>query len=291
MTISELQAMISLLDDSDAEIVNIVTHDLVSKGYSMYDVLEEITWSGNLDSHTQEQLEMILQRIVFRQIKPQIEVLIMQGCEKHLLEILCLAAKITYPHHANNTCQKSLDELIKSLARDTNPTYGITRNISEFNRVFYDTYRFRTPQGNNQHLITNFMLNDVLASKIGNNTLLSLVYWLLANNLKWELCVEPVILPNTILLAAKNAQRSSPRYAQIDIAFYINPADKGNIHSRKEITNFLEDNNIGYTENMLQPDKIENLLHAYLIALSDCCLKNNRTICAKEMKELAALIV
>lgn len=290
MTLSELQAMISFLSDDDAEIVQFVTQDLVAKGYGVYDTLEDICWSGVLEDVVQDKLEVILKRITFIDIKPKIEILA-TNFEQNLLQILHLTAKITYPRNAIDNWQNTLNALTNSLARETNPTYGITRNVSEFNRIFYETCQFSVPEPNNQYLIPNFMINDVLSRKIGDSTLLSMIYYLLAHNLKWELSVEPIILPNMVLLAAKNATRISPRYTQADIAFYINPADRGNIHSRKEIVNFLETNEIAYTPDMLLPCTVEQLYYSYLDALAICCEKNNRPMCAQEIRELAAIFV
>lgn len=283
MTIGEIQAMVSFLNDDDAEIVDIVTKELSSKGFSMFDTLEKICWKNTIDPEIQEKLELILKKIVFKQICPQIEALIANGIEKNLLEIISLFSKITYPRYHLGESKEILEELCKNLQRETNPTFGITRNISEFNRIFYDTYQFRVAKEANKYHITNFMLKDVLAFHIGDSSILSIIYWLLADCLRNDYGIEPVILPNNILLAVKNAPVNSLRYKQLDVLFYINPADRGNIYKRKEITDLLDHNQVPYNNDMLEPRNINDLLRLYLKSLSIACHKNDRPACAEEI--------
>lgn len=286
MTLSELKAMISLLDDPDAEIARLVANDLEVRGYAMYDAIEEICWSGDLEEDAQNNLETVLLRITFRNIKPQIAELL-NDCDHHVLQILYLVATLIYPRLAFDELQKSIASLRRNIALEVNPTYSTLRNISEFNRVLYDTYQFRLPEPSNQHAITNYMINDVLATHCSNPALLSLIYWHIAYNL--HLSVEPILLPNMVLLAGKSTLRSSPRYAQTDISFYINPADKGNAYARKEIITFLNDCNIGFDQNMLQPCTIRSLLHRYLLQVAEMFKHNEKRDIAKKMRQLALL--
>ena len=287
MSLSELKAMISLLDDEQA-IVRQVLQDLIANGHSMYDELEDICMSGNENEEITARIEYVLQRIKLKQIKPKIAELL-PNCETKLPEILHLTAQLFYPRADFETLKVAIHAIRKSVERETNPTYSLTHNIAECSRVLYDTYKFRLPDRDNQNLPVNYIIDDVLSTSCGNELIFCLLYYHIAAQFL-KLPIETVLIQQIPFLAAKNITRKTSRQLSSEIACYINPADGGKIYTRKEIEQLLKENDIPFETQMLLPCPPIKVIHAYWLKMNNILSRNEQYDLAQSLKELAALI-
>ena len=71
LDIKELKALISLLDDSDNEIVNIASSNLMNQGLSAIPELEK-AWETTFNETLQERLESVIQNIQFNEAKQKL---------------------------------------------------------------------------------------------------------------------------------------------------------------------------------------------------------------------------
>src|SRR3989337_2639292 len=91
----ELWALISLLDDTDREIVTTVTGNLLKQGSVVIPELEK-AWEGTMNETLQVRLENLIQEIQFNGVKDDLTRWIRTGAE-YILEGAYYVAKFLYP--------------------------------------------------------------------------------------------------------------------------------------------------------------------------------------------------
>src|SRR4030042_2546662 len=82
--IKELKALISLLDDSDNEIVNIASSNIMNQGPAAIPELER-AWETTLNETLQERLESVIQNIQFNEAKQSLKT--WRRSEEHTSEL------------------------------------------------------------------------------------------------------------------------------------------------------------------------------------------------------------
>ena len=95
LDIKELKALISLLDDSDDEIVNIASSNLMNQGLSAIPELEK-AWETTLNETLQERLESVIQNIQYNEAKQNLRSWNDSGSES-ILEGAIYLAKFQFP--------------------------------------------------------------------------------------------------------------------------------------------------------------------------------------------------
>ena len=86
LDIKELKALISLLDDSDDEIVNIASSNLMNQGLSAIPELEK-AWETTLNETLQERLESVIQNIQFNEDGYQIHLRVLGSSNVYVLPV------------------------------------------------------------------------------------------------------------------------------------------------------------------------------------------------------------
>jgi len=95
MNNKELNALISLLEDTDNEVFDSVKYRLLELGIEVLPELEN-AWESNFDSLVQERAEKIIHEIHFRDIVKSLKKWI-QKKDKNLLEAWFIISKYQYP--------------------------------------------------------------------------------------------------------------------------------------------------------------------------------------------------
>ena len=80
---SELKALISLLDDTDNEVITHIEERLVTLGTDVIPVLED-AWSKSFDAVLQERIENIIHKIQFDTLKTELK----KWCEENSDDLL-----------------------------------------------------------------------------------------------------------------------------------------------------------------------------------------------------------
>jgi regulator of sirC expression with transglutaminase-like and TPR domain len=236
----EVETLISLLDDNDNEVLHAVTDELLKQGITIIPKLEQ-AWETAMDQKLQERLENVIHNIQFVNAKNKLKTWIDSGHE-NLLEGAAYIAQFQYP----NT---NVDGLSKSIEKISNDIYLSAQNqlsaiekvrllnyvIFELNNFNRNTANFYSPQ--------NSFINQVLETRKGNPISLGIIYLTIAQ--KVGLPVYGVNLPKCFVLAYLNEFRHiDSKDKSNDILFYINPYNKGTILTRREIDNFIVQQNL-----------------------------------------------
>jgi len=238
MNIDEIKAMISLLDDTDPEILDHVSGKLVSFGRDVIPVLED-AWSSAFDPQLQVKIENIVHKIQLDVLKQDLSRWA-NNSSNDLLTGTLLISRYQYPDLDEDKVRMQLNKIRKDLWLELNEQMTPQEQVIVINKVFFDVYGFA---GNtaNFHAPQNSFINTVLESKKGNPLLLSILYSIIAQQL--DLPIYGVNLPEHFVLAYQDIRGNSNisyTYPEAGILFYINAFSKGNIFGKQDIDQFLK---------------------------------------------------
>lgn len=244
MTTSELEALLSLIDDPDENIYRQVRERILSCGEEIIPRLENL-WEVSSFGHLhQQRIEDIIHYIQFDAVYKGLERWSRDGA-KDLFEGSLLVARYQYPDMDETGVKAQLAKIRQDIWLELNDDLTALEKVKVINHILYDVHGFR---GNkkNYHAAQNSYINTVLETKKGNPLSLSIVYMVLAESL--GIPVYGVNLPNHFILAYADEfnilqyleNPGEPDKNKNDILFYINAFTGGTIVHRSEITSYLE---------------------------------------------------
>jgi len=233
----ELNALLSLLDDTDRDVFEHVSERLVTFGKDVIPKLED-HWSHALDPLLQERLEDIIHKIQFHALKAD-----MDRWSRHetddLLRGLILVARFQYPDLDEDRIHQTLTQLKESAVIETQMHHVPIEKVYALNRVFFEFFGFR---GNTAHFHSpqNSFINIVLESRKGNPLMLACLYSIVARHAGMP--VYGVNLPEHFVVAYRD-ESTFPRYEYTypegRVLFYINAFNRGHVIRKGDIEKFL----------------------------------------------------
>ena len=221
---SELNALVSLLDDTDLEVKNHVRERIISLGTEIIPYLEK-KWENSFNPEIQKEIEILVHDLQFSLVKRRLEEW-KNSEDQDLLTGLWIINTYQYPdlefEKLNAEMHQIYFDVWTAFRNDLEP-YDQIRII---NNVLFNTLRFGA-NTKNFHSPGNSMLSTVLDTKKGNPISLCAIYMLVAKKL--GLPIYGVNLPNLFVLT----------YKTDELTFYVNAFNKGLVFSRKDIHNYL----------------------------------------------------
>jgi len=257
---SEIQALISLLDEEDENILDNVSQKLVSYGNDVIESLE-IAWEDSTDTLIHNRIENLIDEIKFDEVSKELENWI-SDTSSDLLQGFIIVSKVQYPDIDIDEIENKIEGFKQKIWLELHSFLTPLEQINTFNQMFYEVLGFFGDYKTKPE-IGDYCINKLLETKKGNSISLSILYIVLANKL--NLKIYGVRLPRHFVLSLQNnfiddfsLQNSA------DVIFYINAVTKGTIFERDEITAYLKKVNIEVEESYYSPidDKyvIEELL-------------------------------
>jgi regulator of sirC expression with transglutaminase-like and TPR domain len=236
----EIIAMISLLDDTDSEVINTVTGNLVKQGPEVIPELEK-AWEGSPNEKIQVRLENLIQEIQFNGAKKDLERWIQTGAE-YVLEGAFHVARFQFPDISLSKLNEQVENIRKDVWIEINSNLTALEKVKILNYIIFDLHKFNR-NNDDFYAPQNSFINQVFESKKGNPISLAIVY--LAVSSKLELPIYGVNLPKNFILAYKDEFRHHDAADESeDILFYINPYNKGAVLGRREIDYFISQQQI-----------------------------------------------
>ena len=257
---NEVNALIRLLDDTDAEILSHIQDRLIHYGKDVIPILEN-AWGSAMDAMMQERIESIIHKIQLDDLRHEIHVWSHSGSHD-LIKGAILVARYQYPELQEEHIQKMLDKLRKDAWLEMNDGLTALEQVKVLNKIFYDIHGF---SGNTQnyHAPQNSFINLALEARRGNPLMLSILYLEIARSA--GIPVYGVNLPEHFILCYKDElEEPSSIEDHSNILFYINPFSKGDVFNKKEIDNFLIqlkiEKDISFYEPCSNRDMIQRLI-------------------------------
>lgn len=275
LTPSQLDALISLLDDSDWEVKQHVRGKLVELGAAVIPVLEQ-KWEESFNPVLQKELEDLVHDLQFGLVKQRLKDW-KNSENQDLLEGLWILNTYQYPDLELETLQAAIHQLYVEVWTFFAPDLQPLDQVKILNHVFFKQLQF---SGNtkNFHSPSNSMLSMVLESKKGNPISLCSIYLLVAKKL--GLPIHGVNLPNLFVLI----------YAQEGVGFYINAFNKGLIFSKEDIKNYLEHLKIDPQPAFFEPCSHLAIVLRFLKNLYTAFEKLGETDKVDEVQELLEIL-
>ncbi|MCS6794584.1 MAG: transglutaminase-like domain-containing protein [Raineya sp.] len=236
---NEIKALITLLDDEDAEIVRHVEAKILSVGESILPFLETEWQNKSLQPLISERLEQIIHSLRFQTLKSKLKNWKEQ--ENHdLLKGAWLIATYQYPECTYESLQEQIEQIYYNVwvhFRDNLHPYDQVKII---NYVLFDEMKF-SANTQNFHSPANSMLNRVLETRKGNPISLCILYILVAQKL--NLPIYGVNMPNLFILIYQSPERP----------FYINAFNRGLIFTKSDIDNYIAQLGLSPHESFYNP--------------------------------------
>ena len=231
MNKNEIDALISLLDDPDEIVYSSIKERLLSIGHEAIPELEA-AWENSFEPIIQNRIENIIHHIQFKKIAVELN-LWAKSPKQNLLQGVLLIAKYQYPDLNEDKITKQLEQIKQDVWLELNNNLTALEKIKVINHILFDIHNF---SGNTAHYHApqNSYINNVLESKKGNPLSLSILYIIIAQELR--IPVYGINLPEHFVLGYIDL---SPDQS-VNVLFYINAFSKGAVFSKKEIDLFLQ---------------------------------------------------
>jgi len=234
---TEVHALISLLDDPDEKVFQQIKQKLLSMGFEVIPELES-DWENSFDTNLQQRIEGIIHKI-------QSNVLVRSFKEwslpenQDLLTGALLVARSQYPDINETQVRKHIEQIKQDIWLELNNNLTALEKVRVINHILFDVHNF-SGNTSNFHAPQNSYINTVLETKKGNQVSLSIIYAVIAQDLK--IPIYGVNLPEHFILAYVDQIAGIQAQMNTDqdmVLFYINPFSRGSVVSKKEIEAFV----------------------------------------------------
>ena len=239
MSNTELQALISLLDDPDAKIFDEIKNKLISYGDEVIPHLES-AWENSFDHLLQNRIENIIHHLQFDSINK--ELLNWKNSERDLIDGAIIIAKYQYPDLEEEKIREYIKQITQDVWLELNDNLTALEKVKVLNRMIFDVHGF---YGNTKNINSpkNSYINNVVETKKGNPITLGIIYIAICNKL--NIPMYGVDVPAHFILAYAEEPDS--------VLFYLNVFNKGAVFSNHDIDKFLEQLKIEPKEDYYKP--------------------------------------
>jgi hypothetical protein len=247
---NEIHALISLLDDTDEEVVAHVTHKLLSYGEEILSVLED-RYLQETQPGLQVKIHQLIDQIHSGGLRENLISWAREG-GLDLFEGIFMIARYRFPDLNKQYINNLIDKIKLDAWLELNQQLAPLDKVRILNYIFYDVHGFK---GNTDdyHQPDNSYINRVLETKKGNPISLAIIYSIVAQRL--NIPIFGVNLPQHFILAYKDdslikGSTSFKGNVYMDykepgeVLFYINAFNKGAIFNKWNIDQFLKQLNV-----------------------------------------------
>jgi regulator of sirC expression with transglutaminase-like and TPR domain len=235
MIVEDIGAMVALLDDTDQEVVSIISGRIKKMGVAIIPELENVWAKNEPNPEVQTKIEYLLHELHFENLKDRLKDWASQP-QPDLLTGLWLVATYRFPNLQLADLKKQIQSLYLDVYTRTLPDMHPLDLVKIIDWVIFENRKFE-PNVKNFHSPANSLFNLVMEQKKSNPVGLACLYILIAEKL--NVPIFGVNLPNLFVLIHDHPQAT----------FYINAFNKGQIFSKKDIDNYLIQMNLPPTAN------------------------------------------
>lgn len=233
---SNIQALLTLLDDPDESIALVVENELLRADP---EILPELLKAREqAPALQQERLIKVIDHLRFQQTANQLSQWANMST-KPLLKGWWLASTIHYPELPYEGIKKLVSKLVTDIKSELNETLTSLEKTSVLNHVLFEVYHFEI-NTLNFTAPQNALLNDIMASRKGNPISMAILYSMIAQEV--HLPIYPLNFERNLFLGYYDPEKSRETFGEdaSPILFYINPVNKGAIIGQKEMAYYLK---------------------------------------------------
>ena len=256
----ELAALVQLIDEPDEHIYGQIRDRILSYGVTAIPYLEE-AWSNNLQPVAQHRIEVLLNKLQFKNIFDELSDWHALGGSNLLMGYL-LVTQYQYPNLDEEVIRKEINRIKKEIWLELNDDLTALEKVKVMNKVLFTINNFRGDK-KNFYSPANSYINNVLESRKGNPLALAMIYIILSDML--EVPIYGVNLPDHFILAYIDKNTVEDDIQKAQVLFYINPFSGGAVFTNYEIEAYLKKIKLKPHSSYYQPctniDMIIRLLH------------------------------
>lgn len=284
----EINALLTLLDDSDSEVLTSVEQRLLSYGHSVIPELEGF-WEQSANNEVQERIEMIIHRIHFSSLEQ--EFTNWARGESDLLYGAFLVAKYQYPDIQTIQTFQEIERIRRNIWLEMNSYLTPLEQIRIVENILFTYYKMRGGElAYNQP--NDYLIHKVVESKKGNAITNGILYLVLAEQL--DLPVRAIQVPRQFVLGWFSHQvlfdNDAQRTAMAEhIKYYIDP-NSGVAFQQKDIDLYLKRINVPAAEHYYKPQSNRQIIKLLLEQFSLCFDNEQYAYKKKELETLAGII-
>lgn len=261
---TEVNSLIRLLDDPDAEVYEHVHQKLLSFGNEAIEYLEN-AFGQAFDSIQQDRIANLVHEIQFGTVKNDLKLWYQSGAFDLLQGILTIN-RYQYPDLDEQKVINQIESIKRDIWIQMMNEASPVEQVKLMNHVFYSIHGFSGNTANHRDP-QNSYISQVLETKKGNQISLAIIYSIIAQKL--DIPVYGVNLPQHFILAYLDESRESE--FEGGILFYINAFNKGFIFGRRDVDMFLKQLNLQFDKQFYEPCSnadiikrvLRNLISAY----------------------------
>ncbi len=241
-SVSELNALLGLIDEPDEDIFDKVRKRILVFGKDAVKPLEE-ELAGVNSQEEYYRIEALIDELVLNDVISQIS----EWKNSRKLDVA--DAWISVSEFLNRDIDKTaIRELVFDIFKDIwleiNENLTALEKIKVINHILYKIHGF-TETENSGETVMNYVIDSFLQYKSGNSLSMGMFYLAMAQRL--GLPVFGVDLPHHFILGyVDEHQKIKPahEYTPSDVMFYINPFNGGAVFTKTEIDLYLKQYNI-----------------------------------------------
>ena len=233
---TELDALISLMDEPNEEIYLTIQKKIYSYGPAAIPLLEN-AWDSSFDHLLQQRIAEAIHAIQFDEIKVRMKSW-KENNAHDLLEGFMLVTKYQYPDMDEDKIIKKVGRISQDVWLEVNNKLTGLEKIKVINHILYDVHKF-TGNKVNISSVENYYLKNLLESKKGTPLSIGILYIIIAQGL--NIPVHGVNLPKHFVLAyIDELYARHEKKPGSEVLFYINPFNRGAVFTKKEIELFVK---------------------------------------------------
>lgn len=234
---SELNALISLLDEPSNPVFDKIKEKILFYGIDAIPLLED-AWDNSFDNNIQSRIEEIIHSIQISNLKAEL-VNWKENNRLDLLEGFYLVSKYQYPDLDYNNMKAQVARIEKDIWLELNSNLTALEKVKVINHVLFDINRF-TGNKTNIDAPQNLFLNNLLETRKGNHLSLGILYIVLSQKL--GIPIFGVNLPQHFILSYMDevAGEKIMMEDENEVLFYVNPFNKGAVFTKREIELFIK---------------------------------------------------
>lgn len=280
-TSSEINALLSLIDDPDEEVFENVTQRFIGFGNEVIPFLEDYRISST-QIELAKRAEYIIQRISLKGLEHSLREWVL-GEENSMLEAAMAIAGYLDREYDREHFIFEVEKFRKSIWLELNSYLTPLEEINIFNRILFGYFKLKGVETDHTNK-DDFDIVQLFQQKKSNTFPLGALYLILAEML--GISLKPVDIPRQNLLAYLDASNPFGTEEQEQIIFYVDPFN-GQVYTHKDVENYLK--KIDYTPH---PISITSSTHRkyvqkWLLEIGKCAKKKGDTANQDALNELA----
>jgi hypothetical protein len=281
------EALIKLLDDPDPLVFEAVSQKIQQVGPELLPDLEKAameTLSPVLHEHI-ELLVKILQNIL---LKDDFKIWLTSRVPK-LIHGAWLLTRYQFPDLRPEQFARLIKPLRERIWLEISESLTAIEKIRILNTLFFEKGKIHL-NANHPDSPGNNFINRILETGNANEHSLVLLYAIVAQEL--DLPVHVVEMPEYPILAWVDMPvipETSIDPELFDVLFYINPGDKGSLHSRDDITNYLVRQKLPLKPTYYDPRPNTHFIRICLERLADDYKTSGSKIRSFQVQDLLTL--